>query len=162
MCWFFKKPVRRYPSLYTEWLHEFERIGSTYIKAQDSETFRTGALTDKKYSLDNFKRRLSEFLEIQLKAFFAAYTKEVEEHALEENCEYLILVIRRNMKKYKDLYFFESLDFLDAKYKEKLSSELDDKLKQFIKDLHRYFAEIEKYTDSMYEVSLNLKRLIEV
>lgn len=162
MGWFFKKPVRHYPSLYSEWLFEFERIGGTCIKAEDSAMLSGGELSDKKYSLDNFKRQLAAFLERQIGAFFASYTKEIETYVEENNCEYLMLIIRRNRKKYENLYFFRDFGFLDAKYKDNLISELDKKLDVFHRDLARYFNELSGYVDSMYEVSLTLKRLIEV
>ena len=163
MFWFKKKEKKRiYPAVYSEWLSEFKRLDDSFLSEADSVMLSGGDLTDKKYSLVNFENRLSEFLEKQIKLFFAKFSKDIEANIDEGNCEYMLLVIRRYNLRFRDLFFFENFDFIEPKYKNGLSEELKSKLKSYNGDLLRYFNKISEYTDTMYEVTLGIKRLIEV
>ncbi len=163
MFWFKKKEKKRvYPAVYSEWLSEFKRLEDSFLSEADSVMLSGGDLTDKKYSIVNFENSLSGFLEKQIQMFFAKFSKDIEANIDEGNCEYMLLIIRRYNLKYNNLFFFENFAFLDAKYKNELVCELKGKLNSYNNDLLRYFSKISEYTDTMYEVTLGIKRLIEV
>ena len=119
-------------------------------------------MTDQKYSLTNFVPELRAFLETQAGHFFKQYKKEIQNGLDEGNCEYLLLVIRRYHARYQNLLFFEGLDFLDKSLRDALATELREKLTQYHLDLIGYFKKLSSYTDSMYQVSVNIQRLMEV
>ena len=114
------------------------------------------------YSVDNYKRELGVFFEKQIEIYFQEASKAVQTYVEENNYEYLILTIRRNHLKYKRLYFFLEYDFLDDKFKQNLNESLKKKLYEFENELIVYFDKLALYTDSLSEVSTNIKRLIEV
>ena len=161
MLWF-KKEKRRYPAVFYEWITEFERIGTAFLSEQDAKLLSEGILKDKKYCIENFEKELSAFLEKQLRAFFDQYSTVVRRYTEEGDFEYLILVVRRHYVQYRRLFFFEAWDFVGEAYKRDLSRTLRDKINTYHHDLVSYFDKLAVYADSMYEVSLSIKRLIEV
>ena len=157
-----KKKKRVYPALYSEWLNEMKRMGVSFISEEDAAMLKGGVLEDRKYSADNYKRELGAFLEKQIEYYFQDFGKAVQTYVEENNYEYLILIIRRNHLKYSRLYFFSKFDFLNDEFKESLQTSLKKKLYEFETELISYFDKLALYTDSLSEVSTNIKRLIEV
>ncbi len=137
-------------------------MDESFISEQDVGMLRDGGLEDRKYSADNYKRELGSFLEKQVQYYFQDASKAVQAYVEENNYEYLILTIRRNHLKYQRLYFFSEYDFLDSKFKDSLLESLKKKLYEFENELIVYFDKLALYTDSLSEVSTNIKRLIEV
>ncbi len=156
-----KKKERVYPSVYSEWITEFNRIGQTFFNEHDALTLSSGCLTDSKYSIDNFKRELTSFLEKQLSVFFADFLKKIEVHVEENDCEYLLLTIRRNIAKYNKFFFFEKFDFLDSEFIREVKGQLNQKIQVFEQDLVKYFDKISFCSPSMCDVRLNVKRIME-
>ena len=118
MCFFKKKEKRRvYPSVYSEWLKEFQRIGLKLMKDSDYDMFIEGGLQDKKYAEKLFESELSKFLEKQLQAFFAQYEEQIRAHVTPRDVDYINLIVRRNDKRFNTLFFFEKLNWLDKKLK---------------------------------------------
>ena len=148
--------------MYSEWIKELKRMEESFVSEEDAVMLKGGGLEDRKYSVDNYKRELGYFLEKQVEFYFQDASKAVQAYVEENNYEYLILTIRRNHLKYKRLYFFSEYDFLDSKYKECLQESLKKKLYDFENELIVYFDKLALYTDSLSEVSTNIKRLIEV
>lgn len=134
----------------------------SFISDQDVNMLKDGGLEDRKYSADNFKRELGAFFEKQVQHYFQDAGKAVQTYVEENNYEYLILTIRRNHLKYQRLYFFSEYDFLDSEFKVSLLKSLKTKLYEFENELIVYFDKLALYTDSLSEVSTNIKRLIEV
>lgn len=161
MAWFNKKQ-RLYPAVYSEWLTEFKRMDTAFLNEQDAEMLKNGCLKDCKYSLDNFKKELQFFLEKQILIFFRDFSKAIQIHIGEENSDYLLLLIRRYSLSYERLFFFESFEFLPLKYREETSRQLREKLYFFEKELMDYFDKISLYSASMYDVSLNIRRLVKM
>ena len=162
MCFFRKKKSRVYPSVYGEWLKEFQRIGTQVISESDYELFVQAELSDKKYSAKLYEGAITKFLEEQLQVFFAQYQKQIQQHSNINDVDYLNLVVRRNDKKFERLFFFEKLNWLDKKFKEKLSQQLTAKYKAFNIQLLEYFDKLKVYVESMSMVSVNLKRLLKL
>ena len=162
MFFFKKKKKALYPSVYSEWLREFKRMDTALISEEDAALLKSGGLTDSKYCIDNFKRELTLFLEKQLERYFHEMDKAVQQYVEENDCEYLILMIRRYHLEYQRLYFFAELSFLEQSFRDDLKSTLKSKLYQYDNELIAYFNEIAEISDSMSEVSTNIKRLIEV
>lgn len=163
MC-FFKRRKKKilYPSGYSEWLKEFKSRETVLINEEGAALFRSGALPDQKYCIDNFKRELTVFLEKQINCYFREVNEAVREYVEENNYEYLMLMIRRYHVRYRYLYFFTEFDFLEEKFREHLKKSLDEKLREYYRELIAYFDELAVVSDSMGEVSVNIKRLIEV
>ena len=160
MFWF-KKKLRVYPSVYSEWLQEFNRMKVFYFSQQDAEMLKNGCLKDSKYSLNYLKKELLHFLENQISLFFCDFSKAIQENIESSNSEYLLLVIRRYVLNYKRLFFFENLDFLPLEYTKKISKEINGKLQLFLKDVLEYLNKNYLYSASMYYVALNIQRIIE-
>lgn len=163
MCFFRRRKKKiLYPSVYSEWLREFKSRETVLISEEGAELFKSGALTDKKYCIDYFEKELTVFLEKQINCYFREVNRAVSEYVEENNYEYLMLMIRRYHLRYRYLYFFTGLDFLDEKLREHLKKSLDEKLREYYGELIAYFDELAVVSDSMGEVSVNIKRLIEV
>lgn len=163
MLWFKRaKKQRPYPYVYSEWLVEFKRLKDSLLRAEDAALLSGGVLSDGKYTLQNFVPELRTFLERQVELFFGQYKREIQIGLDEGNCEYLLLVIRRHHLRYRNLLFFRELAFLDVCLRNDLSAELNEKLRQYHCDLLGYFKKLSDYTDSMYQVSVNIQRLMEV
>ena len=79
MLWF-KKKLRVYPSVYSEWLQEFNRMKVFYFSQQDAEMLKNGCLKDSKYSLNYLKKELLHFLENQISLFFCDFSKAIQEN----------------------------------------------------------------------------------
>lgn len=161
MCWFKKEKKRQYPAVYSEWVYEFGRLGKTLFQARDAEMLGGGVLKDSKYSIKGFKADLSAFLEGQLGLFLEKYKKDLATHLESADCEYLMLVIRRASLRYRDLFFFEGLSFLDKTYKKELGDELREKWRQYHEDLLDYFKRLEGYTDALHQVTVSIQRLLQ-
>ena len=61
---------------------------------------------------------------------------------------------------YRNLFFFRNLVFLDAKYRDDLASQLEEKIDSFNSELLKYFEKAESYGCSMCGLSMNLKRIM--
>ena len=160
MCFFRKKKSRVYPSVYGEWLKEFQRVGEHFVGESDYDLFVQGELSDKKYSAQIFENAITKFLETQLQVFFSQYQKQIQEYSTPNDVDYLNLVVKRNDKKFQRLFFFENLNCLDKKFKDKLSQQLKAKYKAFNLQLLEYFEKLKIHVESMSMVSVNLKRLL--
>ena len=159
MCWFIKKK-RVYPGVYGEWLTEFNRLNNSFLNEQDVALFSSGALTDKKFSIDNFKRELSKFVSNQIKLFFDEFKQNVDNSLKDFNAQYITLVIRRNKLRYQNLLFVEKLTFLEDKFKREMASQINEKLKVFMTELSVYFHKLGKYVEDANCISTNIKRII--
>ena len=137
-------------------------MDAAFLGEQDSMLLRSGCLRDRKYCISNFKREMQAFLEKQVAYFFQDFSKAVERYVSENDEAYLLLIIRRYNLKYRRLYFFTQYDFLEQEYREKLMKAIEEKRKAFYVEMITYFDKIAMYTDSMCEVPINIKRLIEV
>ena len=162
MLFFKKKKRAQYPSVYSEWLREFKRLDGVLIKEEDAALFRSGGLKDSKYCIDNFKRELTRFLEKQIAQYFEELGRVVRRYVEENEYDYLILMIRRYHLRYHHLHFFSDLDFLDRDFRDHLQVTLNEKITRYDKELITYFNKLATVSDSMGEVSINIKRLIEV
>ena len=158
MFWFKKAKQRKYPAAYSEWVFEFRRLGDTLLQAPDAEMLSGGVLKDRKNSITVFKKDLSEFLEKQLGYFFEKYRREIATYTEENNCEYLMLVIRRCTATYENLFFFEDLEFLAKDWRAKVTKDLRQKMQQFRADLLAYFKKVGEYTDAMAQAAILIQR----
>lgn len=157
-----KKHERLYPALYSEWITEFKKMDSAFLSEQDAEMLKKGYLKDSKYSIDFFVESLSSFLEKQIAFFFQDFRKLIQINSNESDSDYLLLLIRRYVEKYERLFFFESMAFLPPKYRNETAEQLRNKLLIFEKDISDYFGKISLFSPSMYYISLNVRRMIEV
>ncbi|MBR7116817.1 MAG: hypothetical protein IKC87_03815 [Clostridia bacterium] len=148
-----------YPAFYKEWVTELD-TSSTFIGKEKSKMLEGGSLEDAKYYLADFKSRLAEFIEAQIGKFFAKLSALVQQYTDEANGEYLLLTIRRYNTMYRNLFFFRNLVFLDAKYRDDLASQLEEKIDSFNSELLKYFEKAESYGCSMCGLSMNLKRIM--
>lgn len=137
-------------------------MDTALISEEDAALLRDGILTDCNYSLDYYKRELTLFLEKQLRCFFREVDDVVQQYVEENDCEYLLLMIRRYHLRYQQLYFFADFAFLEEPFRAHLQKELSEKLLQYDRDLITYFDRLAQELDSMSEVSTNIERLIEV
>ncbi len=163
MFWFRKKEKKRqYPSVLSEWLTEFRRMDTAFLSEQDADMLRTGCLKDSKYSIEPFKKEFTSFLEKQLAIFSREFGRAVQLHIEENDCDYLLLTIRRFTKKYERIFFFENFGFLPAPYRQEIIRQLKAKLHTYEEELVEYFDKLALYSASMSDVSLNVRRLMEV
>ena len=137
-------------------------MDTVLLNEEDAALLRGGGLNDRKYCIDHFKRELTLFLEKQLNFYFREVTDIVQRYVEENDYEYLILMVRRYHLRYQHLYFFADLEFLDENYRSHLQKTLRDKMYQYDNELITYFNEMALGSDSMGEMSVNIKRLIEV
>lgn len=157
-----KKKKMLYPSVYADWIKEFMKLDNILIREEDATLFRNGDLVDRKFCIVNFEREMTLFLEKQLTCYFKELSKLVQEYVEENDYEYLVLMIHRYHLRYRNLYFFLNFGFLDDKFKESMKKTLDDKLYRFDNELITYFNKVGEVSPSMGEMSINIKRLIEV
>ncbi len=164
MLWFKREKRQKpsYPAVYSDWLKEFGRLNDFYLSEQDANMLKGGVLSDSKYSLEYFEHELSKFLSGQLEIFLQGFGKAVARYIEENNSEYLLLTVRRYKLEFERLFFFEDFGFLKQKYRDDLKKELKDKLTLIEKELITYLDKISIYSASMSDVSLNLRRMIEV
>lgn len=159
---FRKKKRVLYPSVYSEWILEFKRMDAALIGDEEAALLRGGGLKDCKYCIEYFKRELTLFLEKQIHCYFQEVSDVVRQYVEENDCEYLILMLRRYHLRYQHLYFFADFDFLNQDFKDSLQKTLREKLHQYDDELITYFNEIAPRLDAMGEISTTIKRLIEI
>lgn len=157
----FRKRQRLYPSVYSEWNTEFKRMDTAFLSEQDAIMLKSGCLKDSKYSVEYFKKGLEIFLEKQIAFFFRDFSKAIQVHVEENNSDYILLLIRRYTASYERLFFFEEYDFLPILYRKRITEQLKEKLRTFEEDLTSYFDRMSLYSASMYNVSINIRRLVE-
>ena len=83
---FFKKKNKRaqYPTVYSEWIKEFQRLDACLICEETAALLRCGRLKDYKYCIDHFKRELTQFMEKQIGCYFRELGETVQRY-VEEN-----------------------------------------------------------------------------